>query len=110
MIRQVRHPLVRRDVIGIFEHVMESTQGDPDAAERRLDEIDVLLADIAADPASGVRLDGRLAGWLVRHGRRQRITIVFRPDPRKELVHIALIAFGGRDWMAAAAGRGSPEV
>jgi len=106
MIRQVRHPLVRQDIIGIFEHVLEATRGDLDAAERRLDEIDALLADIAANPVSGVRLEGRLAGWLVRHGgRRHRITIVFRPDPRQELVHIALVAFGGRDWMAAAVGR-----
>lgn len=111
MIRQVRHPLVGRDIIGIFEHVLESTQGDLDAAERRLDEIDALLADIAANPASGVRLEGGLAGWLVRHGGRgHRITIVFRPDLRKQLVHIALVAFGGRDWMAAAAGRGSPRA
>jgi hypothetical protein len=106
IVRQVRHPLVRRDVMGIFDHVLDTTQGDLAAAERRLDEIDDLLLAIAGDPASGVRLDGALAGWLVRHGGRGRmITVVFRPDVDARIVYIALIAFGGRNWLDAAAGR-----
>lgn len=104
--RQVRHPLVRHDVIGIFEHVLGTTQGDLSAAERRLDEIDALLAAIAANPASGARLDGPLAGWRARHGgRRQMITVVFRPDLEAGLIHIAMIAFGGRNWLLDAADR-----
>lgn len=104
--RQMRHPLVRQDVMGIFEHVLATTQGDLAAAERRLDEIDALLAAIAANPRSGARLDGPLAGWLVRHGGRDhKLTVVFRPDLEAGILRIALIAFGGRDWMAAAAGR-----
>jgi plasmid stabilization system protein ParE len=58
--RQIRHPLVRRDVTGIFDRVLETTRGDLAAAERRLDEIDDLLGAIADHPASGVRLDGPL--------------------------------------------------
>lgn len=107
-LRQIRHPLVRRDVMGIFDHVLETTQGDLAAAERRLDEIDALLAAIAGNPASGVRLDGRLSGWLARHGGRgQMITVVFRSDPEARLIQIALVAFGGRNWLEAAAGRRS---
>jgi len=106
--RQIRHPLVRRDVMGIFDHILETTQGDLAAAERRLDEIDALLEAIADNPASGVRLDGRLAGWLARHGGRGRmITVVFRSDVEARLIHIALIAFGGRNWLDAATGRRS---
>lgn len=106
--RQIRHPLVRRDVIGMFDHVFETTQGDLVAAEQRLDEVDDLLRAIADKPASGVRLDGPLAGWLVRHGGRGRmITVVFRPDFEKRLFQIAIIAFGGRNWLELATDRRS---
>jgi plasmid stabilization system protein ParE len=106
--RQIRHPLVRRDVIGIFDHILENTHGNLAAAERRLDEIDDLLEAIAGNPASGVRLDGRLEGWLARHGgRRQMITIVFRPNLEARILLVALIAFGGRNWLEDAADRGS---
>ena len=92
--------------MGIFDHVFETTQGNLAAAERRLDEIDDLLRAIAENPASGVRLDRSLAGWLVRHGGRGRmITVVFRPDLEARLIHIALIAFGGRNWLDEATGR-----
>jgi plasmid stabilization system protein ParE len=104
--RLVRHPLVRNDVTGLFDHVLETTRGNLEAAGRRLDEIDDLLRSIAENPASGIRLDGRLAGWLVRHGGRGRmITVVFRSDPERRLVLIALIAFGGRNWLDAAVDR-----
>ncbi len=104
--RQIRHPLVRRDVLGIFDHILDSTQGDLEAAERRLDETDELLRAIADNPASGVRIDGPLAGWLARHGGRGRmITVVFRPDLGAGLIFIAMVAFGGRNWLAEAAGR-----
>jgi plasmid stabilization system protein ParE len=94
--------------MGIANHVLEITQGDLAAAERRLDEIDDLLRAIADNPASGVRLDGPLAGWLVRHGGRGRmITVVFRPDFEARLIHIALVAFGGRNWLDEATGRRS---
>lgn len=94
--------------MGIFDHVLESSRGNLEAAERRLDEIDDLLRAIADNPASGVRLDGPLAGWLVRHGGRGRmITVVFRPDLEAQLIHIALIAFGGRNWLGEATSRRS---
>ena len=97
--------------MGIVDHVLEVTQGNLTAAERRLDEIDDLLRAIADNPASGVRLDGPLAGWLARHGGRGRmITVVFRPDPEARLVQIVLIAFGGRNWLHEATGRrGIPD-
>ena len=111
MMRQIRHPLVRRDVMGIFDHVLETTQGNLAAAERRLDEIDDLLRAIADNPASGVRLDGHLAGWLARHGSRgQMTTVVFRSDLEAQLIYIAMIAFGGRNWLDEAVDRRSfPE-
>jgi hypothetical protein len=106
--RQVRHPLVEQDVIGIFQHVLSATGGDLEAAELRLNEIDELLAAIAANPASGMRLSPTLPGWLVRHGgRRHRITVVFRPDLEQRLLYIALVAFGGQNWLEAVEGRAS---
>lgn len=104
----VRHPLVRHDVMGIFRHVLDTTAGDLEAAERRLDEIEDLLTAIIRNPASGTRLDGPLEGWRARHGGRgQKLTIVFRPDLDEGRVFIALIAFGGRNWIEAAADRRS---
>ena len=98
--RVIRHPLVKRDLFELVDHIVESTQGDLKAASRRLDEIDALLADIAVNPSSGVRLAAPLEGWLARHGGRgYRITIVFRADPPKNVLYVALVAFGGQDWM-----------
>ena len=70
--RLIRHPLVKRDLLELVDHIVESTQGDVAAASRRLDEIDALLAEIAANPGSGMRLAAPLDGWLVRHGGRGR--------------------------------------
>ena len=82
--RLIRHPLVKRDLLELVDHIVESTQGDVAAASRRLDEIDALLAEIAANPGSGMRLAAPLDGWLVRHGGRgHRITIVFKADPQQ---------------------------
>lgn len=98
--RVVRHPLVARDLDALVDHIVEVTEGDFAAASRRLDEIDALVSDIVRNPMSGTRLSSPLDGWLVRHGGRgRRITIVFRPDARADCLFIALVAFGGQDWM-----------
>ena len=108
--RQSKHPLVERDLVGIVEHIVDVTQGDFDAAARRLDEIDDLLRDIAANPMSGMRLTGALDGWLVRHGgRSHRLTIVFRADLERDVLQIALIAFGGQDWLSLGTERQGAE-
>jgi hypothetical protein len=47
-----------------------------------------------------------LDGWLVRHGGTgQRLTIVFKPDVDAAQIYLALVAFGGRDWMRLASAR-----
>jgi len=102
--RLIRHPLVNRDLAAFVDHILETTQGDFAAASRRLDEVDNLLAEIAANPISGMRLAPPLEGWLVRHGGRgHRITIVFRAE--SDILYIALVAFGGQDWMSGGAAR-----
>ena len=79
--RLTRHPLVGRDLIALVDHIVEVTQGDHVAAARHLDEIDTLLANVADDPNSGMRLAAPLDGWLVRHrGHGHRLTIVIRAD------------------------------
>lgn len=104
--RLIRHPLVARDLTGLVDHIIEVTQGSFAAASRRLDEVDDLIADILANPLSGARLSAPLDGWLVRHGGRdQRLTVVFRPDRETNIVFVALVAFGGQDWIAIGEGR-----
>lgn len=102
----IRHPFFERDLIGIVDHIVEVTDGDVAAASRRLDEIDALIQEISANPTSGARLSGKLDGSLVRHGGAgQRLTIVFKPDVDALQVYLALIAFGGRDWIRLASAR-----
>lgn len=48
--RIVRHPFVERDLIGMVDHIVDVTQGDIAAAERRLDEVDALIASIIKNP------------------------------------------------------------
>jgi plasmid stabilization system protein ParE len=97
--RFIRHPFFERDLIGIVDHIVEVTQGDTAAANRRLDEVDTILKTIAENPTSGMRLTGELTGWLVRHGGSgHRLTVVFRPDVQAGQIYLALVAFGGRDW------------
>ena len=104
----IRHPLVSQDLLALVDHIVEITQGDFAAAARRLDEIDALLAEIAANPYSGMRLSPPLEGWLVRHGGRgHRITIVFRASDDQDALYIALVAFGGQDWIAQGSARKS---
>ena len=58
------------------------------------------------NPKSGARLSGKLDGWLVRHGGAgHRLTIVFKPDLDAAHIYLALVAFGGRDWMRIASAR-----
>ena len=104
--RFIRHPFFERDLIGIVDHIVEVTDSDVAAASRRLDEVDALLEAIASNPNSGVRLNGKLDGWLVRHGGAgQRLTIVFKPHVDAAQIYLALVAFGGRDWMRLASAR-----
>lgn len=99
--RIIRHPLVKQDLLALVDHIVEVTQGDFAAAARRLDEIDALLAEIAANPHSGMRLSPPLEGWLVRHGGHgHRITIVFKASDDQNALYVALVAFGGQDWIA----------
>lgn len=104
--RIVRHPLVNRDLIALVDHIIDVTDGDFAAAARRLDEVDDLIAAIQSNPQSGVRLSGVLEGWLVRHGGRgHRITIVFRADNDRACIFVALVAFGGQDWVSESEAR-----
>lgn len=96
----VRHPLVDQDLAALVDHIVEVTGGDFDAAGRRLDEVDELIADISPNPMSGIRLAPPLDGWLVRHGGRgHRLTVVFHADLAQDRLFVALAAFGGRDRM-----------
>jgi len=72
----------------------------------RYNQVEALLRDILETPASGTFLDTSLPGWRVRHGGEgRRITIVFRFVEAGDCLQIALVAFGGQDWMGAVSGR-----
>lgn len=102
----IRHPLVARDLTALVDHILDVTGGDAAAAERRLNEIEAMLRDIIDNPLSGTRLAPPLDGWLVRHGGRgQRLSIVFRADAARDALYVALVAFGGQDWMNMGAQR-----
>ena len=103
--RVVPHPLVERDVVGIAEHV-HAVSGDAVAARRRIAEVRDLIAAIMDEPGLGTALGDPLAGWRVRHGGGgRRIKVVFRHDASQEALYVALVAFGGQDWMGQATGR-----
>lgn len=103
--RLIRHPLVTRDLTALVEHILDVT-GDVVAAERRLDEIDVMLREISSNPYSGARLAPPLESWLVRKGGcGHRLTIVFSADEDRKALYVALVAFGGQDWMTLGAQR-----
>ncbi|MEM6275324.1 MAG: type II toxin-antitoxin system RelE/ParE family toxin [Pseudomonadota bacterium] len=104
--RLVRHPFFERDLIGIVDHIVDVTDSNTAAAAKGLDEIDAMISTIAKNPISGVRLKGSLDGWLVRHGGSgRRLTIVFKPDVAAGVIDLALVAFGGRDWVKLASVR-----
>lgn len=91
------HPHVDRDLQSMAQHVAVNSQSKA-AARKRLKEVENLIKDILAVPGSGNRLDN---GWLVRHGGADRmITVVFRPNVTRKTVQIAIVAFGGKDWVS----------
>ena len=96
--RLIRHPLVNRDLTALVDHIVETTQGDFDAASRRLDEIDNLLVDILENPFSGMRLAAPLDSNIRRSFRcmrpaRQKTTFgrLRRVTRLSELPHRLLI-------------------
>ncbi len=91
------HPHVDRDLQSMAQHVAVHSHSKA-AARKRLTEVENLIRDIRAAPVSGNRLDN---GWLVRHGGAGRmITVVFRPHVDRKTVQIAIVAFGGKDWVS----------
>jgi mRNA-degrading endonuclease RelE of RelBE toxin-antitoxin system len=101
MIRIERHPLVRHDLRELARHV----------AERRLDQVEALLRDILSNPNAGAILGAALPRWRVRHGGTgRRITIVFRLTEAGDCLQIALVAFGGQNWMDAAPERSAAFI
>jgi Txe/YoeB family toxin of Txe-Axe toxin-antitoxin module len=97
--------LVFDDVARLNQHIVEAT-GDREAGLRRVLEIDALIASIGQDPFLGAPLHGPLEGFRRRHGGTdRRVTIIYTIDNEQALVRIHLVAFGGQNWSARAAGR-----
>ncbi|CTQ49448.1 type II toxin-antitoxin system RelE/ParE family toxin [Jannaschia donghaensis] len=93
-------------MVGTVDHITKMTEGDYDAAFRRLNEVDTLLRSVLENRTFRAHLRGKLDNWLVRHGGSgQRLKGVFQPDLGDDVIYLAMVAFGGRDWMKAAVGR-----
>ena len=98
--RILAHPLLRRDIEGLAQHVY-AVSGSADAARRRIREVHELIGQVLEDPTLGTLLGDGLPEWRVRHGgARRRITVVFRHDAATAQTYIALVAFGGENWTA----------
>ncbi|WRH64359.1 MAG: hypothetical protein RSE12_08555 [Fuscovulum sp.] len=60
--------------------------------------LDASIKSMRCSPTFGMRLAGNLEGWLVRHGGKgHRLTIVFKADIERDVLQIALVAFGGQE-------------
>jgi hypothetical protein len=106
--RIVRHPLVDQDLAALVDHIVEVTGGDFDAAGRRLDEVDDLIADISANSMSGVRFAtaGRMAGppWRPRPSSYRRVA-----RRSQQELSCRTCCLGGQGWMTEAS-RGRPSA
>lgn len=99
------HPLLRRDIEGLAEHVY-TVSGSADAARRRIHEVHHLIEQVIENPSLGTLLGKDLPEWRARHGGTgRRITVVFRHDAEANQIQVALVAFGGEDWVNRSPGR-----
>lgn len=105
MIRSAFDPQFRADIDNLGAHITDMT-GDPEAALRRIREVDALVRQILLNPLSGYRLHGPLEGYLRRSGGRDnKISIIFEPCIEENYVLFLLASFGGQNWSTTAAAR-----
>jgi len=97
------HPAVADDLDEIASWLID--YAGPDAAARKLDEIDATIARLGETPYTGsVRNDIAPGLRAIPAGR--KAVIAFTVDNNSREVFIHAVTYAGADWMARRRGRG----
>ena len=91
------HPAVTDDLTSIAELIANSA--GPEAAERRLSEIEAVISSLAETPFKG-SIRSEIAPGLraIPAGRKAMIAFTVNEEDREVLVHV--ISYAGSDWIA----------
>ena len=89
------HPLVARDLDAIARWILD--YAGPDAADRKLVEIEAAIATLKATPHKGSLRDGIAPGLrAIPAGRKAVIAFVVDDDASDVLIYA--VTYGGADW------------
>jgi plasmid stabilization system protein ParE len=89
------HPLVARDLEAIARWILDYT--GPDAAARKLGEIEAAIATLKVSPHKGSLRDEVALGLrAIPAGRKAVIAFVVDDDQREVLIYA--VTYGGADW------------
>jgi toxin ParE1/3/4 len=96
------HPAVADDLASIAELI--ASYAGPEAAERRLSEIEAVISSLAETPFKGsVRSEIAQSLRAIPAGRKAVIAFTVNEAEREVLVHV--ISYAGSDWIARSAVR-----
>lgn len=97
------HPAVADDLASIGELI--ANYAGPEAAERRLSEIEAVVSSLAETPFKGsVRSEIAPGLRAIPAGRKAVIAFTVNEAAREVLVHV--ISYAGSDWIARSTVRG----
>jgi len=89
------HPAVAADLEALTRWLL--TQGGPKAAERRLDEIEAVIASLGATPHKG-SLRNEIAHGLRAIPAGRKTVVAFVVDDAAHEVLIYAVSYAGSDW------------
>jgi plasmid stabilization system protein ParE len=96
------HPLVARDLDAIAHWILD--YAGPDAAARKLAEIEAAIATLQATPHEGsLRSEIAPGPRAIPAGRKAVIAFVFDDDAAEVLVYA--VTYGGADWAMRSSAR-----
>lgn len=96
------HPLVARDLHAIVLWILD--YAGPDAATRKLAEIEAAIATLKTTPHKGSLRDEIVLGLrAIPAGRKAVIAFVVDDDAAEVLIYT--ITYGGADWVMRSSGR-----
>ena len=96
------HPLVARDLDAIAHWILD--YAGPDAAARKLGEIEAAIATLKATPHKGSLRDEIAPGLrAIPAGRKAVIAFVVDDDQREVLIYA--VTYGGADWTMRSSAR-----
>ena len=103
MIYRIRfHPLVARDLDAITHWILD--YAGPDAAARKLAEIEAAIASLKTTPHKGSLRDEIAPGLrAIPAGRKAVIAFMVDDDQREVLIYA--VTYGGADWVGRSRAR-----